>query len=437
MSASPEDADIIEEDEMEDLFGDGGDDDAISDNERALSDNDLASDKGEERYGYDDEDGTQQQDVKTKVVQAVQMFRHRTPRSIDVSLRVKSYEWATTDIRKQLQSLKIPKFIKVIPEPYNEDTYEPTQWEIDNDRSSNPKPVIRFRKHPETGELQSNAVFVEWEDGSSTLAIGDDHYDLQAKELAPASNKPYSEHKDTHYYVAAAHLASNALLTVGHVVRRYEVRVNENQEDEAVERLKAKMAAANSSRAVGVEMIITTTQDPELQKKQAELAEKERARAQRRRENATARQLDGARGGYSRGALSIGDLEGGRRAPGSRKKGGASGPRPKRRRPEYDSDDDLPQGAHRQDEYDVEDDFIAPSDEEEEPEDEEEEEDLLDDEDEDDRPRTKRQKTAEGDDADADADGDLDDDAGGPTTSHRDHPRRPHHRQIIDEDEED
>ena len=87
MSASPEDADIIEEEEMDDLFGDGGDDDAISDQERALSDNDLASEKGEERYGYDDEDANQQPEVKTKVVQGVQVFRHRTPRSVDVSVR--------------------------------------------------------------------------------------------------------------------------------------------------------------------------------------------------------------------------------------------------------------------------------------------------------------------------------------------------------------
>lgn len=324
----------------------------------------------------------------------------------------------------------------MIPEPYDEDTYEPTPWEIENERSSNPKPVIRFRKHPETGELQSNAVFIEWDDGSSTLAIGDDHYDLQGKDMAPASNKQYSENKDSHYYVAAAHLASNSLLTVGHVTRQYTVRPNENQEDEALTRLMEKMAAARNTRATGAEMIITTTQDPELQKKQAELAEKERTRAQRRRENATARQLDGARGGYSRGALSIGDLEGGRRAPGARKKGGASGPRQKRRRPEYDSDDDLPQGARRQDEYDMGDDFIAPSDEEEDMEEEDDDEELLDDDEEDERPRAKRQKTADAEDADADAEADLDDDVDAPAASHADHGRRGR-RHIIDDDEEE
>ena len=110
-------------------------------------------------------------------------------------------------------------------------------------------------------------------------------------------------------------------------------------------------------------MIIKTTQDPELQKKQAEQAEKERMKAQRRRETAAAK-MDGI-GRYKSGGLSIGDLEGGRRAPGAGRKRGAPGAaRTKRRRPEYDSDDELPQGARRQDEYDMEDDFIVASDEE-------------------------------------------------------------------------
>ncbi len=96
------------------------------------------------------------------------------------------------------------------------------------------------------------------------------------------------------------------------------------------------------------------------------------------------------------GALSIGDLEGGRRGAGGSRKRGAAGPR-RHRRPEYDSDDDLPSGARRQDNYDLDDGFLVDSDEEsEEAADDDEEEEILDDDDEDEpAPRAKRQKTAD------------------------------------------
>lgn len=322
----------------------------------------------------------------------------------------------------------MPNFLKWNPQEYKADTYEPSKFDLENSLEKNPRPVVRFRKDPETGELQSNAVIYKWSDGSVTLAVGDEQYEIQTKSLAPPSDKPYQELQDAHYYAAAAQLSSNSLLIVGHVTEQYTIRPNKEIQDDALKRLTDRLAEA--SRSSEGDMIIRTTQDPELQKKQAELAEKERERARRRRENAAAR-MDGARG-YNRGALSIGDLEG-RRAPGAGRKRGAPGaPRQKRRRPEYDSDDDLPQGARRQDDYDMADDFIAPSDEEvSEGVDDEEEEDLLDDDDEDEAPRTKRQKTAEADDEDAEAD--MDDDVG---PSAHDSSRR-NRRHIIDDDEDE
>jgi len=245
--------------------------------------------------------------------------------------------------------------------------------------------------------------------------------------MAPPSNKPYVEVQDAHYYAAAAHLQSNALVVVGHIAEQYVVRPNRSEEDAALAVLKQKLADASRSSQSEENMIIRTTQDPELQKKQAELAEKERERARRRRENAAAR-LDGNVSRFARGALSIGDLEGGRKGA-SRKRGAPGGPRQKRRRPEYDSDDDLPQGKGRQEDYDLEDEFIAPSDEEisEGPEDDD--EDILDDDEEDERPRPKRPKPAKKDAEDDDVDNDA---PAAADASRRGHGRR----QIIDEDDE-
>jgi RNA polymerase-associated protein LEO1 len=210
------------------------------------------------------------------------------------------------------------------------------------------------------------------------------------------------------------------LIIVGHMSNQYSVRPNKNIEDDALEKLQRSLAAAtrggNKNDDKNGPQVIANTQDPELQKKQAELAEKERLRAQRRRETAAEKAnlpLGTRRLG---GGLNADDLEGrgGRRAPGSGRK--PAGTKRPRRRPEYDSDDDLPRGRNREDEYDKEDGFLADSDEElEEAEgDDDEEEDILDDESEAEEPRAKKQKQSqleELSDADADAEADLDEDA--------------------------
>ena len=318
------------------------------------------------------------------------------------------------------------------PSEYKADEWEPSKWDLKNANQENPIPSVMCRRDPKTGKLQSNANIYKWSDGSVTLGIGDEQYEIQNKLLAPAPGKPYKEVQDAHYYAAAAHLTTNSLLIVGHFSEQYTVRPNEQIQDFALQRLKQKLASQKPQR--GSEMIYVTKEDPELQKKQAEMAEKERMRAQRRRENASAR-MDGVGGRYkSGGALSIGDLEGGRRAGGSRKRG-VGGPR-KHRRPEYDSDDDLPSGARRPDNYDLDDGFLVDSDEEsEEAGDDDDEEEILDDDDEDEpAPRAKRQKTADSDDRDADGEADLDDDGDAPTQAEVSSRRR---RRVIDDDDEE
>lgn len=334
----------------------------------------------------------------------------------------------------QLQSLRVPNFLSFHAREYNPDTFEPTPWDMENMKSDKPKAVVRFRRDAATGELTSNTLVHRWSDGSLTIAVGGNHYEIQTKKTAPAANKPYQEREDGHYYAAAPHFLKDSLLTVGHINEQYTVLLNRDMQDEATLKLAESMAAAaRGKRPTESDMIITATRDPELQKKEAEMAEKERMKAQRRRENAAAR-IDSRPTGYRSGGLSVNDLEGGRRGTGGARKRGAGGAsRAKRRRPEYDSDDDLPSGARRQDEYDRDDDFIATSEEDISVAGDD-EDDILDDIEE--APRKKRQKTAETEedddaDADADADADLDDlDAPAPTE------QRARRRNIIDDDDE-
>lgn len=315
--------------------------------------------------------------------------------------------------------------MRVLPTLYDRDTFEPTDQDVDNAKSDNPKVEVRVRKDAVTGQLQGNTMIHRWSDGSVTISVGDQHFEVNTKILAPPADKPYQELQDAHYYAAAADLNSNHYMMVGHIQEQYSVRPGKDVEDDALAKLAERMQAASRGGHEG-DMIIKTMHDPEQRKREAEQAEKERMKAQRRRETQAAK-MDGAQR-YPRGAaggLSITDLEGGRRAGGSRKRA-AGGGKPKRRRPEYDSDDDLPSGARRAgDDYDLQDDFIAPSDDEnsDEVEEEDEEEEELDDEDE--LPRRKRQRTAEAD----DADGDDDEDTG--------HGRSRQRRQVIDDDEDE
>ncbi|OAA53304.1 lipid acyl hydrolase [Niveomyces insectorum RCEF 264] len=437
----------------DDLFGDGGSvDDSIDGgdeqmSDRPLSEHGLESDIDDEdagrRYSYSHGDGVREA-TKEEFVMDTDLFRHRVPKPVDGTL----------------QSLRIPAFILINPEAYDADAYEPTALELENSITKNSRSVARYRKEPTTGALQSNAAIYRWNDGSVTLAIGDEHFEVLTKSLAPPASKSYQELQDAHYYAAAAHLSSSLLLTVGHVTEQYSVRANRTVEDDALQRLADRLQAASQTVAQqSANMIIRTLRDPELAKREAELAEKERERARRRRETAAAR-LDGVvgagrvgSGGWGAGGtLSINDLEGGsgggasRRGGAGRKRGLPSAPRTKRRRPDYDSDDELPQGLRRNDEYDRADDFIAPSDdelsdEEDENDDEadDEEEEILEDEDEEANKRAtarlvKRRKTAEATDQTDDADSD------GPTRSRAgaaaDGGRR-NRRHVINDDDDD
>ncbi|KAJ1331084.1 RNA polymerase-associated protein LEO1 [Microdochium nivale] len=421
MSDSEDQVDFVDE-EGDDLFGDGDDGDVEIQSEprQALSDKDLASDnEADDRYGRgdDDDDMADQAQTRDTLIASVVAHRHKIPKSKDGSI----------------QSMKVPKFLKIHAEEYKPDTFEPTDWDMSNAQSENPRSVIRYQRDPATGELKSNALIYRWSDGSVTLAVGNEHYDVQKKDMVPPKNKPYEETQDAHYYAAAASLRSNLLMTVGHISEQFTVKANKGLQDEALANFANAMAAAARGKRTDGDMIITTTKDPELQKKEAELAEKERLRAQRRRENAAARIDSRSAGVRTGGGLSSGMLEG--RSGGGARKRGPGGAKPKKRRdPEYDTDDEQPSGNWRGNEYDREDDFIAPSDDEggSGAEEEEEEEDILDDdEDEDEAPRKKRKKAVEvEDDEDAEGDDDFDDRAPARESKAR-------RRHVVDDDDDE
>lgn len=409
----------LPDDAGDDLFGDGdhGDLQSLpSDDAQVLSDKDLASDQdGGERDGLDDMEVDQQPETEDIRIQDIQMYRHPIPKTHN----------------GQLKSLKPPSFVRWAAEMYKPNEFEETQWDRENLESDNPKSVIRWQRDPITGKLKSNTAVYRWSDGSITIAVGGEHYEVQKKQMAPPPDKPYHESQDSHYYAAAAHMESDLLYVVGHISEQYTMIPNKNMKDDALALFANRMQEAARGKARADDNIFTATKDPEAQRREAEAAEKERIRIQRKRESAVAREITRPGGFRDKG-----EGEGGRKAGGSRKRGQPGASKAKKRRPEYDSDDDLPAGRGRNEEYDREDDFIAPSDDEGSlVDDDEDEEEILDDDDDDDEaPRSKRRKTAESEDEDADADADLDDvDAPAPAAESS----RNRRRHIVDDDDDE
>ena len=356
----------------------------------------------------------------------------------------------------ELYLLKVPKFLSIDPAPYNPSTFQVPKSDHHTKPASshqqtpaidfNPRKVarttIRYRRRdaPSTSttsltpsDIASNARILRWSDGSLTLQIASDpktQYPLPANALAPPQaydpKKPvptalkpnvprpkhYNADAETYTYLAAPITTAQVLRVTHKITCGLSVQASKGASDDAVARLQARLKAAKSS--AGTLNAAEVTEDPEMVKRKAELAEREREKAARRRENQEMRERERAerkamgisgRGGAGGGGLTVGGLEdeesgrrggAGRRAParpgGARKKGKGRN----NRGGEILSDEEEEYGRRirtREDEYDEEDDFVAASDEEEDevPDeaDEEEEEEAEDegDEDEEDRGR--------------------------------------------------
>lgn len=334
--------------------------------------------------------------------------------------------------RVQMQLVKVPRFLRVIPELYDDET-PLSDWTVENSMQQIPINLVRYRRNPETGKMESNANIYKWSDGSMTVQVGEEHYEIQVKPQIPPTTKAYNPDRDAHRYIAAAQEGMAQLLTVAHVTEEWSIRPDRKRVLEETEQLRERMSQANSGAKEG-ELIITTTVDPELQKRDAEIAEKERIRAQRKRENAQLR-VEAGPGGFRKGAgsMGLGDLEGGRRAASNRKRGaGGRAKRSRGRNHNLSDESDVVDNG-----YQNEDDFLAPSDEEVS---EGESDGLLDDGDvafERERPRAKkRQKREEtsDDEADTDAEGEPDDDAPAATG---DAGRRRARRVLSDDDDDE
>ncbi|KAL2395977.1 hypothetical protein ABEF95_003028 [Exophiala dermatitidis] len=372
-----------------DLFGDDDDelDQDINDSHRKLDDSEFDSgdDEGRtDRVATTVEDHDEELDEEQKQLKL-----------LDVDLaRVNPPEG------QELYLLTMPPFLGVKHRNFVPATYEPPTAPHDG-RDPETDPTAKFsafstaastifwRRDPKNPELlQSNSRIVRWSDGSLTLQIASspkDHYRISTTALrqswpkkSGASQSDYDANKDSHNYLAAPHMTAGVDLQImAPFDASMKIQPTGDLADESVLKLQQSLAAATQMHDP-LANLKQVKEDPELAKKAAEMFEKERTRASRKREAAEDRLLmrkdrvlgRAGLGRYGGAGLSVAGLEDDDGMPLARgkKSGGMSARRRKvnRRGDIYsdDEDENMPRGRGREDEYDREDDFLAASDEE-------------------------------------------------------------------------
>ena len=303
----------------------------------------------------------------------------------------------------------MPNFISISPEGFTlKDFKPPTTDHYSSDPPSSTfsayqtsNNTIRWRHSPsDPKRIQSNARILRWSDGSLTLQIASnprDQFELAAKPLTQPQSSPikptptsvnrsrnqgpvsYNSRLDSHTYLAAPHEFGEIVRLTNHITASLAVQSSSNQDDEALARLQQSLAAAqkgNKNTLDGGLAVISINEDPELAKKRAELAEKEKSRMQRRMQvqqdrestrNNNVLKRSGLRTGAMGAGLTVGGLEDEDGMANAKGRVGKPKSRKSRRRnSEYseDEEDFRGRGRTREDEYDEEDGFLVGSDEE-------------------------------------------------------------------------
>ena len=312
----------------------------------------------------------------------------------------------------QLYLLRFPQFLGIEPHAFTLQSFRPPTTNHHSKQTTaafspaqTANGTIRWRRDPnDFNKLQSNARIIRWSDGSLTLQVASspmEQHELAATALAPAQRHPtkptpisdphmpappYRLKDDAQTYVTSTHPGPGLTQLTNHVTASLTVRTGgaAQDDDAAVLALQAAMAqhkGGGTAAATGTAgggganvgpAVLTTLEDPELAKRTAEKAERERNKLERRRllqierDRERSGRVLGRAGIRSGGAVLAGlEEEALGKARGPKRPAGAR--RPRKRRDSYTDEDEegdwSRRGRTREDEYDEEDDFVAPSDE--------------------------------------------------------------------------
>jgi len=208
----------------------------------------------------------------------------------------------STDLGQEVNFIKLPNFLSVDCRPYDPETYED---EIDDDDCLDEEGrerlklkvenTIRWRiGFDEEGRAikESNARMVKWSDGSYSMHLGNEVFDVTKQPLQGDFN---------HLFIR------QGTGLQGQAVFRTKMSFRPHSTDSFTHQKMTRSMADRSTKKSGIKIISQIGNDPEAGRYQRVKQEEERLRMDLRRESNVKRVKEGA----SKRALSSGYLEGG------------------------------------------------------------------------------------------------------------------------------
>jgi RNA polymerase-associated protein LEO1 len=182
-----------------------------------------------------------------------------------------------------LYLVKLPNFLTIESIPFDRETYDDESLQHDNTSTSifseeesthrvklKIENTIRWRKRRQD-EIESNAHWVRWSDGSCSLFLGKECFDMESRSLG-----------QEHVYVYAHHKKDGLIQCQGKFQERITFRPTSTQ-SEAHKKLTAAIVEKHQKEKK-IKMVVTK-KDPEKMKLEMEHLEAERLKAQRRLES--------------------------------------------------------------------------------------------------------------------------------------------------------
>ncbi|KAG2184530.1 hypothetical protein INT43_000439 [Umbelopsis isabellina] len=262
---------------IDDLFGsDESDSEAKpARKRRVLSDNSESDQEAEEKLNENDMDAQEGDEEDDRA------FKRQR---IEVELTMPELPLPSSKDDK-FHLAKLPKFLDIEPTPFNPETFDPSE-----EGEMPPPDIIRRQVEStmrwrqvvdENGKLatESNARLIEWEDGTMSLLLGSEYFDVNVK---PMSN-------EEHHYLLAHQTSSGILESHLKFTNNMVFRPSDLKSD--THRNLTAQIADKHVKKTRTKMFMTE-QDPELVKQEAEMAEQERLRAKRKLESSRRRAED-------------------------------------------------------------------------------------------------------------------------------------------------
>ncbi|KAJ1980784.1 Paf1 complex component [Dimargaris verticillata] len=238
------------------------------------------------------------------------------------SIAVKASDPALT--QQEHYVTKVPNFLRVEAEPFDPETYEAvslaaagegaqiTKLKLDN--------TLRWRRRPTADEtesddsaLESNGRLVRWSDGTMSLFLGGEYFDAIPKPL-----------DSSHHLLTVLHPTDGLLQ--GKYSLTHSLAFKPSSTSSLTHKTFTQAISDRHKKTIKTRFV-NTTKDPELEKREVEMRENEKLRAQRRLEASRLRKAMRYSLSFNEGALEAEEGSGLDGSPRSYAGGSGRGPR--------------------------------------------------------------------------------------------------------------